>query len=204
MTIFLIRHGETALNAAQVVQLPDTPLNARGNAQARRLATRFADARVTHVLASDLARARETAEYVHATTGGTFSVSSTLQERNFGRIRGRAYSEFDFDLFGPTYEPPEGESWDVFHARVDRAWEEVTAAAAATSGDLAVVSHGLVCHSIAHRLLQLPAGCEAPRHWGNTSVTEIDATPPWQVRTLNCTAHLDDGSADDPDAVAGL
>ena len=30
MQIFLIRHGETAANAARIVQTPDTPLSERG------------------------------------------------------------------------------------------------------------------------------------------------------------------------------
>ena len=204
MSIFLIRHGETALNAKRVVQLPDTPLNARGSAQARRLAERFADAGVTHVLSSDLARARETAEHLHARTGGALSFSPLLQERSFGRVRGRAYEEFDFDLFGPDFVPEDGESWEAFHARVDRAWDEIVAAVAAADGHLAVVTHGLVCHSIAARYVRLPADVDPPRHWGNTCVTEIGAAPPWIVGTLNCTAHLDGDAADDPDAVAGL
>ena len=43
MSILLIRHGETALNAARIVQHPETPLNERGVGQARRLAERLAD-----------------------------------------------------------------------------------------------------------------------------------------------------------------
>ena len=34
MTLLLIRHGETALNVARVLQPADTPLSARGVAQA--------------------------------------------------------------------------------------------------------------------------------------------------------------------------
>lgn len=204
MIIFLIRHGETAHNANRVVQLPETPLNARGTAQAERLGTRLATAGVTHLLASDFVRARQTAAAVHARTGGTLALTATLRERHFGALRGRPYSEFGEDIFGPAYVPPGGESWAQFDTRVDRAWEEIVGAAAAATGNLAVVTHGLVCHSIARRLVRLRAGVEAPRHWGNTCVTEIAATPPFAVRVLNCTAHLDGGAADDPDAVAGL
>ncbi|HIC52947.1 MAG TPA: phosphoglycerate mutase, partial [Gemmatimonadetes bacterium] len=52
--IYLIRHGETALNAAAVVQPADTPLNERGKRQAQLLANRLAELEVTHVVASDL------------------------------------------------------------------------------------------------------------------------------------------------------
>ena len=37
MAIYLVRHGETASNAARVVQTPEVPLSPRGEDQARRL-----------------------------------------------------------------------------------------------------------------------------------------------------------------------
>ena len=40
--LWLIRHGETALNVARVLQPADTPLSARGIAQAEALARRLA------------------------------------------------------------------------------------------------------------------------------------------------------------------
>ena len=41
MSILLVRHGETALNAARVLQPPDTPLSPRGLAQAQAVAQRL-------------------------------------------------------------------------------------------------------------------------------------------------------------------
>jgi len=43
--LFLIRHGETVGNASRTVQQPDSPLSARGLAQADRLARRLASER---------------------------------------------------------------------------------------------------------------------------------------------------------------
>jgi broad specificity phosphatase PhoE len=80
----------------------------------------------------------------------------------------------------------------VFHARVDRAWERVQALAAATDGNLAVVTHGLVCRSLAARHLVMRDGDRVPERWENTSVTIIECPAPWRVRLLNCVAHLDD------------
>jgi broad specificity phosphatase PhoE len=68
--------------------------------------------------------------------------------------------------------------------------------AAATGGHLAVVTHGLVCRSLAARHLILPDGAAVPVRWENTSLTIVDRPAPWRVRLLNCIAHLDD-----PDAV---
>jgi len=204
MTIYVIRHGETALNAARVVQLPETLLNARGEEQARRVAERLARAGVRRILSSDLRRARMTADIIQARLGVGVVESATLQERHFGDLRGRPYSEFDEDIFALAYAPPGGETWDDFHVRVARAWQEVVAAAAAGEGDLVVVTHGLVCRALAERSLRLPAGFAVPLHWGNTCVNEIEALEPWHVRVLNCVAHLDDGAADDPTAPSGL
>ena len=109
---------------------------------------------------------------------------------------------FGFDMFASDYAPPNGETWEVFHARVDRAWTLVRAAAAATPGHLAVVTHGLVCRSLAARHLTLPDGVEVPERWENTAVTILDpfaaGAATWRVRMLNCIAHLDDLAARPP------
>jgi probable phosphoglycerate mutase len=191
--IFLIRHGETAGNAARVLQRPDIPLSPRGEAQAERLARRLAPAGITRILASDLARAAMTAAHLARATGVTVEYDARLHERNFGDLRGTAYAELGFDPFEPGYTPPNGESWEVFHARVDSAWARVRQAAlAAGDGHLAVVTHGLVCRSLAARHLSLPDGAVVPERWPNTSVTIVDARAPWRVELLNCCAHLDD------------
>jgi probable phosphoglycerate mutase len=111
-------------------------------------------------------------------------------------VRGTPYARLAFDLFALDFAPPNGETWEVFHARVDRAWAVIRERAAATrGGHLAVVTHGLVCRSLAARHLTLPAGEEAPERWENTAVTVVDGPAEgarWSVRLLNCVAHLDD------------
>jgi 2,3-bisphosphoglycerate-dependent phosphoglycerate mutase len=190
-TIFLIRHGETEGNAARIVQLPDAALSPRGIAQAERLARRLAAEGIALILSSDLQRAVTTAEHVRRATGAPIAFDPLLQERNFGNLRGTPYAEIGFDPFAPDYEPPDGESWPIFHARVDRAWEAIQARAVEVGGPLAVVTHGLVCRSLAARHVVLPEGTIAPDRWENTSVTIVDGPTPWRVRLLNCVAHLD-------------
>jgi probable phosphoglycerate mutase len=190
--IFLIRHGETPGNASRIVQHPDAPLSPRGVAQAERLARRLAREGIAHIVSSDFARAVTTAKSVQTVTGATLSFETLLQERNFGDLRGRPYAELGFDMFEPDYAPPNGETWPVFHERVDQAWARVQALAAATPGHLAVVTHGLVCRSLAARHLVLPDGDTVPERWENTSVTVVACPAPWRVSLLNCIAHLDD------------
>ena len=190
--IFLIRHGETSGNAARIVQRPEIPLSPRGEAQAEALARRLAREGIARIVSSDLARAVGTAERLQRGTGAPLTFDPLLQERNFGDVRGTAYDELGFDLFALDFAPSNGETWDAFHARVDRAWEAVRALAAASSGTLAVVTHGLVCRSLAARHLSLADGEVVPERWENTSVTIVDAGAPWRVSLLNCIAHLED------------
>jgi len=203
MPIYLIRHGETASNAARVVQTPETPLSERGIAQAGRLARRLAREGITRIVSSDLPRALMTAEQLRAITAAPIELEPRLQERNYGDIRGMAYADIGADILGPEYEPPGGERWEDFHARVDTMWDDIANIVGPIAGGLAIVTHGLVCFSLALRHLRLPEGVAVPRHWGNTSLTVIESEPPWVVRVLNCTAHLDDVTADDALARSG-
>lgn len=191
MVIYLIRHGETASNAARIVQTPETPLSERGIDQAGRLARRLEGEKITMILSSDLKRAVMTAERLAVCTGAAIVLEPHLQERNYGDVRGLPYSEVAADILSPGYEPPGGETWLEFHARVDLAWAAIRSALASASGNLAVVTHGLVCHSLALRHLSLPAGIAVPRIWRNASVTTIEARPPWSATALDCAAHLE-------------
>jgi len=205
MAILVIRHGETAGNASRIVQTPDTPLSERGLLQAERLGRRFAGAGLGGILASDLTRATMTAECLAAACGAPVTFDSLLHERNFGDIRGTAYADLAEDLFAADFVPPGGESWEIFDQRVGRAWEAIRAAAAATEGDLAVVTHGLVCASLVRNHLSLASLSPpepAPLRFGNTAVTIVDAAPPWTVRRLNCVAHLADLPDPDPESGA--
>jgi len=189
VAIYVARHGETASNAAAVIQVPQTPLNERGAEQAERLGHRLASDGIARILSSDYTRARMTAEAVHTATGAPVTVLERLRERNFGDARGRPHADFG-DIYAPDFEPPGGETWDEFHRRVDRVWDEVRAAATATDGNLAVVTHGLVCYSFALRHWRLPAGQTADRLFANTGVSIVDEVAPWTARVLNCSSHL--------------
>jgi len=189
--LFLIRHGETEGNALRIVQHPHIPLSPRGVVQAERLAERLAGEGIASIVTSDYARAMATAERLQRATGAPLIVEPLLRERNFGDLRGRPYAELGFDMFEPDYAPPNGETWTVVHERVDRAWARVQELAAAGGGRLAVVTHGLVCRSLAARHLVLADGETAPERWDNTSLTIVDWPAPLRVRLLNCIAHLD-------------
>ena len=198
MSILLVRHGETALNAARIVQHPETPLNERGIGQAQRLAARLADFPIAGIVSSDYKRAHMTAEAVAGVTGLPVTIQESLRERNFGDARGVPHEDLGFDLYAPDFHPPGGESLPMFHERVALAWTEVAERAAGTDGDLVVVSHALVCRSLLEYQLSLGEDMDAKvSRWPNTALTIIDSQVPWRVSVLACGAHLDGEVTDD-------
>jgi broad specificity phosphatase PhoE len=191
--LLIIRHGETGHNARRILQPPDTPLSDRGREQARLLAERLADAGVRRIVSSDLARAAETARALGSRTGVSIEWEPLLHERNFGDLRGTAYDDLGLDPFADHYEPPGGESWAVFRARVAEAWRVVCRHAEQADGSLAVVTHGLVCREIVAVHLDVPSDIErADYPWANTCLTIAEAAPPWRARLIADATHLDE------------
>jgi broad specificity phosphatase PhoE len=116
-----------------------------------------------------------------------------LAERSFGDLRGTPYDQIPGDPFAADFAPPNGESWDVFHARVDAAFAWVLGEARRADGNLVVVTHGLVCRAFAQKHLTLAHDHELPGRFSNTSVTIFDLNAPHVVRLLDCTVHLREG-----------
>jgi broad specificity phosphatase PhoE len=133
-TLLLVRHGETDWNAAGRLQgHTDRPLNEYGRRQARDLADRLSGDGIAAVYASDLARARETAEILGARLGLEVVIDPDLREKDWGTWEGltseeRAQVEF------------EGESTEAHRERVLRAVRRIVEAHPAES--VVVVTHG--------------------------------------------------------------
>jgi len=213
MAIFLIRHGETPGNRDRIIQFPDTALSDRGLEQAARLGERLAPEPIGEIWVSDHARAHQTAQAVERATGAALHIDLELAERNLGDLRGTAYKDLDFDPFMPEYTPPGGESWEVFHDRVDRVWARIEAHWLAqfheTGRDehLCVVTHGLVLRSLFERRLLGEDGLRAHANAdgqvaiANTAVSILEPTPAsgaaldHRVDLLACIAHLDETTA---------
>jgi len=191
MTLLIIRHGETPLNVARVLQPADTPLSANGLAQAGALALRLRSAGLAAIVSSDLPRALATAQAIALATGLALQTSALLHERNFGDLRGLAYDSLGFDPLSADSAPPGGESQAQFSARCQAAWAWVLAQRSRTGGPLAVVTHGLVIREWLERgPLMLAPGLAPPQRLANTSLTIASAAPPHHVTLLDCTAHL--------------
>lgn len=103
--VLLARHGETNDNREpiRVQGFTDTPLNDSGRRQAAELAERVASEGIVSLWASDLSRARETAEIVGARIGLEPRLDRRLREADRGQWEGRRFIDI-------AREDPEGYS----------------------------------------------------------------------------------------------
>jgi probable phosphoglycerate mutase len=88
------RHGRTAHNNSKRIQgSTDIPLDATGLAQAEQSAAILAAHRPAAIVASDLMRARATAEALSRLTGIAVTTDPRLRERAFGQWEGLGFEE---------------------------------------------------------------------------------------------------------------
>ncbi|KAF1048370.1 histidine phosphatase family protein [Xylophilus sp.] len=183
--IIAIRHGETAWNVDTRIQGHlDIPLNDTGRWQARQVGSALAGEDIAAIYASDLQRARHTAEAVGAAAGIAVTPEPGLRERGFGVFEGRTFAEIEATLpeqarrwrtRDPHFEPEGGESLVRFRERITGVAHRL---AARHPGQLIVlVGHG----GVMDVLYRAATGQEiqAPRTWhlGNAAINRLLWTP---------------------------
>lgn len=94
MKIFVIRHGETDLNKAHIIQgqTEDSELNATGLTQARESIAAL-PANLTLCIASPLTRARQTAEIIAHHFNIPIVFRDELKEKHYGSLSGKTKEE---------------------------------------------------------------------------------------------------------------
>lgn len=148
--IVLIRHGETDWNRERRLQGQlDVPLNTQGLEQAAQLGRALAGERFDAVYASDLSRARQTAQALADELGVAVRDDAGLRERCYGQFEGLTYAEVaerhpaEFDAWQnrvPEFAPPGGETLTEFH---ERAVQTALRLVRRHPGErIALVSHG--------------------------------------------------------------
>ncbi len=137
--LILVRHGQTAANAAGLLLgRADPPLTELGRRQAEALAAALRSP--VRVIASPLARARETAEAF----GRPVEVDERWIEMDYGSLDGLAVSAVAAEVWerwraDATFVPGGGESLAAVGIRVRAACDEL--AEEASERDIAVVTH---------------------------------------------------------------
>jgi 2,3-bisphosphoglycerate-dependent phosphoglycerate mutase len=197
--LIVMRHGETDWNRQHRFQGQiDVPLNAAGRAQAERLAQRLAHEAFDAVVASDLQRARSTAEL--AAAGRTIVCEPLWREQSFGVLEGldaptiidqhpqlwSSWLRHDADYALPGG----GESVRMFHTRVLSALQRLVQRHNGTR--VAVFTHGgvldMLWRAARNAPLHGPRECDIP----NTGINRLR----WRDGTLEIlewadAAHLE-------------
>ena len=168
-SLTLIRHGETDWNLNRRIQgSTDIPLNDTGRIQARDAAIALRDTLDPEapvvIVASDLSRARETAEIMADELGLRVSrLYRELRERAYGEAEGLDSAEFAA-RWGDwhTAEIPSAEPWPHLRARGLRALNHVVRDArretAPAAPSVIVVTHG----AMIRELIRHATGGELP------------------------------------------
>jgi probable phosphoglycerate mutase len=204
----MVRHGETAWNAAGRVQGQlDIPLNDTGLAQARAVSRVLAGEHFDVIYSSDLARVHQTAAPTAALLKKKILLSEKLRERHYGIFQGMTYSEArermpeEFVRFknkDPDYDFQTGESLQVFSARVMAFVKELLEKEKGRS--VLVFTHGGVLEVLyrhaTKRGLSTPRDFEIP----NAALNRFDHDAgAWQVQCWADVAHLAAALDDLPD-----
>jgi probable phosphoglycerate mutase len=207
-TLLLIRHGETEWNAQGRIQgHRDTDLSELGRRQAQVLARHLAATgmAIHAVFASDLARARQTAEPLAALLGLPVGVDARLRERGFGLFEGHTYEEAEarwpneyaiWRRRDAGYAVPGGESYVQIRDRSLQSLGEIARSHPART--VAVVTHGGVLDVVYRAAHAIP--WETPRSHllPNASIGRVHARPApghppveLSVQSWADSAHLD-------------
>lgn len=184
--LVLVRHGQTTFNLEDRWQgsLSDEPLNETGRAQVRAVAERLTawSDPLTALYASDLVRARESAEILAERLGLEPVIEPALREMSHGEYEGltkaEARARFPGEHAALEADPlhvtrPGGESYATLGERL---WPAVERIVARHVGErVGLVSHGGPIRLILSRALDRPLTERAEFGVENASWFEVEA-----------------------------
>ncbi|NJL06029.1 MAG: histidine phosphatase family protein [Chloroflexaceae bacterium] len=207
--LYMIRHGEAVINVQPIVggMKGDQGLTEHGVLQAQALRDRLRETgeiQAEVLIASDLPRARQTAEIIAPALGLPIVFDPEVQEFRVGEADGMPNSEA-WAKYGPPeveHNPfkrisPGGENWLEFVARVSIALHRITTTHAGKT--IVVVCHGGVIDSsfIYFFGISTVAVPQAGLYTNNTSIThwqqytdKYTHKTRWRLLGYNDTFHL--------------
>lgn len=172
--LLLVRHGETVWNSERRLQgQEDIELSARGLEQARALAPMVRAFAPVTVVASDLKRARQTAE---ALGYGACRFDQRLREAHLGKWVGLHAADLlrtdpaSYQAWRQgTLTPPDGESFEVLMERVKDSLGDLLS----EPGPVLVVTHGGVVRAALALLLGLYPDRIVPVSPASLSIVDV-------------------------------
>ena len=208
--IILIRHGETDWNRVRRLQGHwDVALNELGHRQARALAHALAPEKPAAIYASDLQRARDTAQAVANRHPITVSIDARLRERCYGAFEGLLYDEIDghfprafaqWQARDPHARFPAGERQaETLHEFSARAVAAVTELAQRHDNEkIIIVSHGGVLDCVYRAAYGMDLLVERQFDMKNAAINRLH----WNGKQMTVlqwadVAHLDAAALDE-------
>ena len=199
-TLYLIRHGETDANVAGVWQgSTDSPLNARGQAQARALARRIAHEQlpISIIYSSPLQRARLTAEQVALALGDVPVVLDPgLAEYHLGEWEGLTYEQLKDEkrlwermADDPDFTPPGGESPRQFALRLLNSFQTIIQKHGGET--VAVVGHGGALATALSMLIDHSGDTWRQYQMLNASLSKLVFDPDPKLEFFSDVSHLE-------------
>ncbi len=216
MHLYLIRHGQSHVNLSDLtVEHRDEPLTDLGVEQARRAGEWIrANVAITDIVASTVARTRQTAQIIGGVLEMPVALSDGLREIGMCRGDGTPIPGAELEPFTPeiwgTLDPytpvtATGESWMQFRSRVG-AFVETLAPTARRSrvGDvdddprrILVVAHGGVIEAFFEYIFEKGPWSVVAVETHHTGITHLEHRPQphrpdWWLHYHNLTHHLTD------------
>ncbi len=200
---YLVRHGETEWNKEYRAQgHMDTPLNAKGLAQAALVGGRLEPITFAAAYCSDLSRVVATAEQIMQGRDIPLNKMEGLREKSFGDLEGMTFEEIrqrDSEMYEKIFQenihfaPDGGESDLQVHDRVKAVADELLARHANTGDNILVVAHGGSLRALIVSLMRMPTEYMWRLHMKNCGISVVSV---WdsgsRLDLLNDTNHLGD------------
>ena len=166
LRLYLIRHGETALNAKGCYYgRTDAVLSEKGSSQARYLKEILKEVSFDYIVASPLVRAYNTAQIVMEEREQEIFGDRRLMEQDFGIFEGMTYKEIqntypkELDAWNEefsTYRIPKGESFADVRSRAEDFLRDIPSGRESKEEKMLIVAHkGTLGHLLA-AMLKLP------------------------------------------------
>ena len=199
MRLILIRHGQTEWNADGRYQgQSNVALSDTGRKQAKFLAERFPVKHLDAIYASDLERARETAECVGEKLGVLVRPEKAFRELSFGDWEGLTYQQItarwpeeSHKLFTAPdeLEIPNGET---FQALQKRALSKINKLCIEhVDQTIGIFAHGAINKTILAGLMHIPLHYLWSLRQDNTAVNILRLDDGYvTVELINSTSHL--------------